>query len=404
MLHYRLYGLLLLGAVASMGCKESSSANDGGGSTGGMAGGSSVEEVRKGERGSSCDSTNDCQEGLSCIVTGGCPAGVACANKSCQPSNFDILGTGKQCHLTECTTKADCCGDLPEELPAKCADRDVKCSQPTVPGCLVTTCLDDSYCNGGTCGGTCSRDGATCLTSDDCEQDSCDLDTGTCRVGLNNCNSDDECQLVNTCSTPYCNCTNPAYDPTDAICSDPDCQGVCGWTCAGERCVVDTSCKADTDCAYPTPHCGDDGTCVECLTSDDCEDAECVGGRCGPECEHDTQCGVFEACQEEKCVFVGCRTDRECVLGAGTGLFDPAQDPRLAVCSIEQGVGTCVYPCEIDAQCSPTEVCLDGRCEYIGCETDAECKTIAGLHNHPLPTRDRPWTTSAVCREEATTP
>ena len=87
------------------------------------------------------------------------------------------------------------------------------------------------------------------------------------------------------------------------------------------------------------------------------------------------------------------------MLSAGNG--DPTHDPRLAKCNVVNGIGTCLFPCEIDAQCAPTEVCLAGVCEYIGCETDSECKTIAGLHNQPVKTDQRPWVTTAVCRAEA---
>lgn len=403
MRYSRLCTLLFSTCASFLGCKESTPVDVQ--ATGGMGGASSQEIVRKGERGSSCDSTNDCEDGLSCIVTGACPAGLACANKSCQPSNFEILGTGKQCHVSECTTKADCCGDMPEELPAKCAARDNVCSQPSIPGCVATSCTSDATCGGGTCGGgTCSLTATSCLTTADCEEDTCDLGMGTCTLSLGGCGSDVDCTSVNSCSTTYCDCTNPEYDPTDPICSDEDCAGVCGWSCVGERCVVDTSCTLDEECPFATPFCDDSGQCVACLTNDDCEDEECVGGRCGPECEADTQCSLFEACQDNECVYVGCRTDRECVLGAAAALDGSSQDPRLSVCSIAAGIGTCVYPCEIDAQCSPTEICLGGRCEYIGCETDSECKTIAGLHDRPVPTREQPWTTTAICKEEAAAP
>jgi hypothetical protein len=97
---------------------------------------------------------------------------------------------------------------------------------------------------------------------------------------------------------------------------------------------------------------------------------------------------------------VGCRSDRECVLQAASGKTVTSQDPRLAKCNVQNGLGTCVFPCDVDAQCAPSEVCLNGVCKYIGCETDAECKTIAGLHNLPVPTPERPWTTTAVCRPD----
>src|SRR5690606_20792808 len=147
-----------------------------------------------------------------------------------------------------------------------------------------------------------------------------------------------------------------------------------------------------------TPLCGDDGTCVECLADEDCEDEDCIDGRCGPECKVDTQCGLFESCTNDKCVYVGCETDRECVLSGHADGCD--REPRVAVCHAEGGIGTCVIPCDIDAQCAATEVCLDGVCEYIGCETNAECKAIAGLRNRPRPTDEQPWTTTAECRAE----
>ncbi|HEY3252398.1 MAG TPA: hypothetical protein VGJ91_00565, partial [Polyangiaceae bacterium] len=143
------------------------------------------------------------------------------------------------------------------------------------------------------------------------------------------------------------------------------------------------------------------GVCGECRSSADCKNAECIDGHCGPACKVDTQCALFEACQAGECVYVGCRSDRECVLQARSSTATLPQDPRLAKCNIEGSTGTCVFPCEIDAQCASTEVCLAGVCKYIGCETDSECTTIAGLHDLPAPTPDRPWVTTATCRPEA---
>jgi hypothetical protein len=404
----------------------------------GIGGGGGEPEVpveKKGERGSSCDSSRDCADDLSCISGGNCPVGLSCADKSCQPSNFDIMGTGKQCVRVECETRADCCGDMPLEAPEKCQGRDAKCSWSVLPGCVTTSCEESSECGAGACEGRCIYDSETCLTTNDCVQDVCDFGGtggapgtggastggasggsggtstgggsttggsgtgggttfGRCTLSGLSCTSDTNC-YKNTCSTPVCNCVNEDYDPTDPICTDEDCEGICGFTCGDERCVVDTSCKVDLDCLSPTPLC-DAGTCVECVADEDCEDEKCVSGHCGPECEDDTQCALFEVCKANECAYVGCQTDRECVLAAA----EVAEEPRLLVCEVDAGVGTCVYPCEVDAQCAATEVCLSGRCEYIGCETDAECKTISGLHNLPVPTEERPWTTRAECRAD----
>jgi hypothetical protein len=371
----------------------------GGGQGGGTSGqGGLPAEVRKGERGSSCDSTTDCGDGLSCIVTNDCPVGVACANKSCQPSNFEIIGTGKQCHVVDCASQADCCGDMPVEMPEKCLNRDSICFQPTLPDCIATYCTEDADCGSGTCSGLCSQDAESCMLTADCAANTCDTgeEPDTCTVSGADCSS--LACIANTCSTPICRCANPDYDPADPICSDEDCEGICGFTCEEERCVVDLGCEVDIDCPVTTPFC-QEGQCVECKTSEDCEEeVECMAGRCGPECEVDTQCPLFQICQANECTYVGCQSDRECVLSAGND--DPTKDPRLAECNIENGVGTCVFPCDIDAQCAATEVCLEGVCEYIGCETNSECKTIVGLHDQPLASPERPWTTTAECRDE----
>lgn len=411
----RLSGLTLVLIGCAVGCQKSdpetpvippavagSGGSGGGGSAAAMAGegGAAAGDepgVRKGERGSSCDSTNDCADDLSCVVTHDCPVGVNCANKSCQPSNFGLMGSGKSCFISECSSKADCCGDMPETLPAKCAKRNSICNTPYVPGCTTKVCTGNQECGEGTCAASTCYYGATaCMTTADCPVNSCDAVSQTCAVSTLACSA--TACLTNTCLTRYCNCTNPEYAPTSAICSDPDCEGVCGFNCEEDRCVVDTRCGSDLECGATTPHC-DDGKCVECLTDADCEKEECIDGHCGPECKTDTQCKVFEACQAEECVYVGCRSDRECVLQAGTAA--PTQDPRLAKCRIEDEIGTCVFPCDIDAQCAPSEVCLDGVCEYIGCETDSECKTIVGLHNLPSPTPERPWVTTVECRAES---
>ncbi len=387
------------------------------GTTSGGTNGGSERQEKKGERGSSCDSANDCDDDLSCIVTDNCPVGVACANKSCQPSNFEIIGTGKQCKIQQCETKADCCGDMPLDAPEKCKVRDNVCFRPTAPGCETVVCTEDAECGAGRCTGVCAYDSEDCMSATDCAPNVCDLGsggsngtgggsggdgsggsgasggTGTCSLSGTTCTSDANCG-TNSCSSVYCRCENPDYDPEDPICDDEDCDGICGFTCENELCVIDDSCGVDEDCLDASvPYCSD-GACVECRMDEDCEDEECLNGHCGPLCESDVECGLFEMCDDNQCKYVGCQSDRECILSASE---TQDQDPRLYQCHVVDGIGTCRFPCDIDAQCPRTQVCLDGLCEYIGCESDSECKTIAGLHNQPLPTDEQPWTTTAIC-------
>lgn len=414
----KLGGVALLGLALCFSCQKSdddqpaamntagtTAAGSGGSSSSGGSvgaeGGDGTAE-RYGERGSSCNSTADCADGLTCIVTNACPAGVACANKTCQPSNFDLTGTGKRCHISECTAKKDCCGDKPLQAPAKCANRENICSKPTLPGCTTgLTCVQGSTtCGEGTCTGKCTYDAKACTVAADCPANTCDPVTQLCALTQVDCSATACTTYSNVCQST-CVCTNPDYNPSASICTDPDCEDICGFTCRDDRCVVDDSCLSDTECAATTPFCVS-GACVECKKDADCDDEKCVNGHCGPRCKADTQCGLFEACQGGECVHVGCRTDRECVLQARAQNAASAQDPRLAKCEVENGVGKCVMPCDIDAQCEPTEVCLEGTCKYIGCETDAECKTIAGLHDLPVSTPERPWVTTAVCKAEDT--
>ena len=98
---------------------------------------------------------------------------------------------------------------------------------------------------------------------------------------------------------------------------------------------------------------------------------------------------------------MGCRSDRECTLipdAQALGLA-PGFDPRLLRCHTEDGVGRCLIPCQTDAQCPPTEVCTGGLCKYIGCETDSECKTIAGVHNQDR-RAGQPWISTVECRQD----
>src|SRR5690606_23444710 len=123
-----------------------------------------------------------------------------------------------------------------------------------------------------------------------------------------------------------------------------------------------------------TPLC-DDGTCVECRGAADCSfDRVCMSGRCETPCKSDANCGTFEACQAGECLYVGCRSDRECHLLPSVEVagLPAGTDPRLLRCHTEAGIGRCIVPCQTDAQCPPTEVCAGGVCEYIGCEFDSE--------------------------------
>jgi hypothetical protein len=282
------------------------------------------------------------------------------------------------------------------EVPESCRSRAAKCSE-MLPGCIEGECTRSTECGGGgVCTGNCVVSSGQCTSSVDCLANKCV--EGKCTLDFTACGSDAEC-TSNTCVGGFCACENPSFDPADPVCSDEECEGLCLWACEDSRCVIPRDCEDDDGCFGSTPLCVD-GTCVECTASVDCSfDKVCLSGKCETPCKSDLQCALFEACQAGECLYVGCRSDRECslipdleALGLSANL-----DRRLLRCNTEDGIGRCLIPCQTDAQCLPTEVCTGGLCEYIGCESTAECKSIVGLHDQ-VATDDQPWIPTVECR------
>jgi hypothetical protein len=353
----------------------------------GSAGASSPKpaaRIKRGRRGIGCSVKNDCAAGLSCIQ------GV------CQPSSFELTPTGKECLQIDCTEAADCCGNLPMEVPEKCRARPSTCLQK-LPGCVDKACSRSAECaGGGVCVGHCAVSAGECRGNVDCLANKC-ID-GKCSLDFTMCQSDADC-AANTCAGGNCTCDNPNYSPLSPVCQDPDCAQTCFWACEDSRCVIPTTCSSSDDCFGSKPQCVE-GTCVECSISSDCSfDKICVSGSCETSCQNDTQCGLFEACQVGECTYVGCRSDRECTLipDVRSLALAPGVDPRLLRCHTADGVGRCIIPCQTDSQCGPTEVCSGGLCHYIGCDNNDECATILGVHEQGS-TGERPWIGSVECR------
>lgn len=358
-----------------------------------------VQPETRGQRGENCQARNDCASGLACL------------NGICAKNEFDISVEAKHCDRIECAETSDCCGDKPTEAPAKCADRDAMCT-PNLPGCTVKLCTADTDCGGGTCRpGTCSN-GGMCATAADCT-DTCV--SGFCSKSGSACSVDVPC-LTGTCNTlnRTCNCANPDYVPGAAICTDPDCDGVCTLRCEDERCLVDHSCKTDTDCAASGLRFCDGKSCVQCKKDVDCggEDSNltCVQGACKKPCEHNEECKLFEECNADsgECEYVGCHSDRECVLAATRNAANPenpttfgGEDPRMLKClesEADPKIKTCKIPCENDGSCGSQSVCDGGFCKFVGCKDNEECRGYLGL-TQQVSTPQKPFVTTAVCRE-----
>jgi hypothetical protein len=360
-------------------------AGEGGdGGSGGAPEPSQVTHSSRSRRGAGCSVKNDCAPGLSCV------RGV------CEPTSFGLSPSAKECVQIDCAASADCCGKLSADIPDKCRGRAALCL-PKLPGCVNEPCTRSRDCSGGgLCTGHCAVTSGECSGNVDCLANKCV--GGSCSLNFTGCSSDAEC-AANTCAGGSCACDNPGYQPAHPICSDDDCDGLCLWTCEESRCVIPSDCRTDDDCIGAKPMCLD-GACVECADSADCSfDKECREGSCETPCQSDANCPLFEACQAGECIYVGCRSDRECTLLPDVNALElPAGlDPRLLRCHTQEGVGKCLIPCQTDAQCASTETCDGGLCKYIGCETAAECKTIIGLHDQ-VASDVHPWIPSVDCR------
>jgi hypothetical protein len=349
-----------------------------------------TQPVALGQRGETCQARNDCAAGLACI------------NGVCSKNDFDIAVSAKHCDQVDCQGTVDCCGNKPLAPPAECANRDAICTTPTLPGCVASNCTSDASCGAGTCGqGFCSLTSGACSDQSDC-LDTCD--GSFCTLSFFSCTSAAQCYGQGTCSGRFCDCTNPAYDPFNPICSNPDCVDVCTLRCEDERCVQDTTCETDIDCLSLGSSICDAGRCVDCLTDDDCDatlSEACVAGRCKKPCMQNEECPLFHQCQGGECVETGCTSDRECVLAASQGIVGGGEDARLSKClpsDTDPALMSCKVPCENDGACgSQFQVCEAGFCKFVGCETDEECRSYLGLANETTDTQ--PFIPQAVCRE-----
>jgi hypothetical protein len=368
-----------------------------------------VQPETRGKRGESCLARNDCDTGLACI------------NGTCSKNEFAVDVAAKHCDRIECNDDKGCCGDKATMAPAKCKDRTLVCETPTAADCTQSICTDateDTVCGEGSCRlGTCSNTGVQCASVTDCA-DTCvipvDSTIGQCAQSLLSCTSDANC--AGSCSTRTCNCANPAYDPADPICADEDCIDICLLRCRDQLCVQDDSCEVDADCFAAGLQICDGGRCVECTSNTDCdEDAEetCESGQCHRPCKYNEECGIFEECSSTgDCEYVGCRSDRECILAAARGLGDgtggtnnqsvsPGDDPRMFEClpsDTQEGIKVCKIPCENDGSCGQFQVCDDGYCKFIGCENDEECRAYLGIANQ-VTSEAKPYVATAVCVE-----
>lgn len=328
------------------------------------------DDRRRGGAGDSCTSTNDCESPLSCIASvcfaanggktgqpeGGacdarrnCAMGLACMDGTCQLSSNGMSGgstrySGKG---ENCTAKNDCEPGL-ACMMGLCRSLDVPLER------MPKSCYR-----------------VECAVKDDC-----------CQTFVPN----------PSCPTYEANC---AMDPIFCNTYRSLCQ--CTQDCVDEQCVAAApGCQTNAECtSMQTPYCVS-GKCTQCDKDSACAGtgSKCTQGVCMAACKQDENCPLLNSCQDGVCVERGCQTDRECAF---------LTKNVLAVCH----EGECDVPCTSDSDCAVMqtttnpnqstntpgmssnassatrgfEACEMGKCVFVGCENNAECRALFALEN-----------------------
>lgn len=198
------------------------------------------------------------------------------------------------------------------------------------------------------------------------------------------CGSSSECKSGLLCIDQICiqndypvsteakECKLIECETTKDCCGDRD-EDDCFYACEEQKCSYKREqCQEDDDCRFINGGLCESGRCVQCKTTADCADEEdiCVEGRCIEGCKVDDECPVFNNCQAGQCVHVGCVSDRECILYSrnADAKCEESKDEK------DKGKKSCSIPCEENAECGTLNVCEDGECKFLGCETDTDCR------------------------------
>ena len=186
------------------------------------------------------------------------------------------------------------------------------------------------------------------------------------------------CSIDQTCSSGHCvlgRCTRAGAQATEeggACSGSEDCRdgacaaGVCRACAKRGDCAPDVSCSVGGQCAgrsctqaalpSSTAYPGEEGTCGDCASDNDCAGGFCVLGRCA-----------------------ACRTNADCTAGQVCGYDDPLDAKHRACRSPLTSIVARGGLCEADADCVPGLRCAaaSGRPKRCGvsCTVDAECGT-----------------------------
>ena len=297
-----------------------------------------------------------CGEGA-CVTSGTTTCVEGSVVEDCTP------GTGASDDATCDGVDDDCDGDTDEDAAADCDDENPctldgcaggGCTHETAPR-DGTTCVDSDPCTIGT---TCLGGQCTGGTTDPCDdQNFCTADVCTAGLGCAHdgapmdatpCDDGDPCTLDTTCTSGVCGggTGNPCDDGDP--CTIDDCYSLtvgCTHDPGGPG-ALEVCNGIDDDCDGITDAADTDDLSVNDVRACEKQDGVCAGMNKAP-----ALClgGVWQVCSDE---FYGLnQLDYE----AGTETKDDGLDND---CDGEVDEGLC----EIDADCTPGDVCDGGAC------------------------------------------
>jgi hypothetical protein len=313
------------------------------------------DQPQRGGAGESCTRRDDCKAGLRCLsqvcvdtgdagdgpaaapapgdgqacgARGQCAVGLLCVDQTCAEAPAGtkpggrLSGVGESCRATaDCATDLACTGAVCARVTIALPTTDKQCHR-------VECASDESCCE-------------SFVPDENCDayEENCDVDPVFCNTYRSLC----ECSL--------------RWEDELCVATAPGCQG--SSECTSQQ----------------TPFCVE-GSCRQCERDANCpgDGTQCVAGVCMAGCALDEQCPALHDCQEGECVEVGCRSDRECVFQTGDGASTCDQ-------------GACRTPCARDVDCGGGadrfQVCSQGQCVFIGCESDSECRALLMLNAQP---------------------
>ncbi|MSP61884.1 MAG: hypothetical protein EXR72_16440 [Myxococcales bacterium] len=333
---------------------------------------------------------NECVAPGNCVQTqGNVPAHVCSTPANCNTKCQVVKTNGSACEAATVGTdpKMECTADPTMCKLANCngvtgatacdvANGGVSCGMTTCAAGMTT----GKICGGGTCGdamGSCMNfacNGNDCHSTCTIGNDTNCLPTFYCSA-LNTCSAKKQdgsvCMITNECNSGFCltaasgkRCATAmtcgpckVVDNTGACINQvlTDVKGDCTMNGTGRTCVSGScGCTLDTHCTASKPKCkvGGSGTCVECLTDDQCLPTL-------PRCAMDTCSGCNNGgdCTSPKWGDV-CDGVNSCTCTADADCADAGGRAKRCV-DIGSGVKRCVCgalltPCAVGKACSST--------------------------------------------------